>query len=154
MTLNAQGRALQHLLVQGFTLYTCPAAVCTRLGAPLIMETHPWAVYFESGAVEWCAQLKDDDPLRARMAEAASQATKKDPWALCHFEGVYLALPLAVDEVRHARARLEVAKNLSVEPPSIEGVMAIPDDILELELKRRRKVEKAQGSGKKDGQAI
>lgn len=154
MNINANARALQHLLVQGFTLYTCPAAVCTRLAAPLVLETHPWAVTFESsGSAEWCAQLKEDDPLRARMLEASQGATKKDPTVLCHFEGFYLALPLEVNEVRHAAARLEVAKNLAVEPPSAEGLQALPSEILEQELKRRRREEKAQGSGEKAGQA-
>lgn len=151
MNTNANTRAIQHLLVQGFTPYTCPAAVCTRLGAPIVLETHPWAIIFESsGSAEWAARLLEDDPLRAHMVGAAQGASLATPKVLCHWDGVYLALPLAVDEVRHARARLEVAKNLGVEPTSLEGLAAVPEDVLRLELKRRKR----QDSGEKEGQSI
>jgi hypothetical protein len=140
MNINAHARALQHLLVQGFTLYTCPAAICVRMCAPLVLEAHTWACYFvDSGAIDWCSRLDEADPWRAVMMEAAEGATPKTPLVLCHFDAMFLALPLQVDEVRHAKARLEVAKNLDVEPPSLEGVRAIPDDVLELELKRRKR---------------
>jgi len=154
MSQNANTRALQHLLLQGFTPYTCQAAVCTRLQAPLVLETHPWAVVMERGAALWCGRLLDDDPMRPRFLEAAEGASQAQPRVLCHYDGIFLALPLVVDEVRHAQARLEIAKNLSVVPTSLDGLAAVPDDILKLELRRRKKLAENQDSGRKDGQAI
>lgn len=139
MNINESGRALQHLLVTGFTLYTAPAAVCTRLVEPRVLESHPWAVTLDVASGPWCARLPEDDPWRGAFIDAAALATSKQPSVLCHYEGVLLPLPLVVAQARHARARLEVAKNLGVTPTPLEGLPAVPDAILEAELRRRQR---------------
>jgi len=153
MNTNANTRAIQHLLVQGFTPYTCQAAVCTRLHAPLVLETHPWAVIMERGAALWCERLLEDDEMRPHFLAAAEAASPVQPSVLCCYKGTFLVLPLLVDEVRHARARLEVANNLGVQPTSLEGLAAVPANVLKLELKRRER-EAQSDSGEKEGQTI
>lgn len=141
MNINAHCRALQHLLVQGFVLYTCPAAVCTRLYAPEVLASHSWAATLDAASGRWCESLLlERDPWRAAFLDAAAQAAaSRQPVVLCHHRGVLLALPLDVTPVRHAWARLEVAANLGVPPTPIEGLVAVPDAILEQELRRRQR---------------
>lgn len=141
MNINAHARAMQHLLVQGFTLYTCPAAVCTRLYAPEVLESHAWAATLDAASGAWCERLLlTRDPWRAVFLDAAGQAFAAQlPVALCHHRGTFLALPLATEHVRHAYARLEVAANLGVAPTPLDGLLAVPDALLEQELRRRRR---------------
>lgn len=133
-------RALQHLLIQGFTPYTCAAAVSLRLVSSSSLDTHPWAVVMDGqGSRDWCTLLPEEDPLRPLMFQAAENSSSTSPTVLCHLQGTFLIIPLTVDEVRHAGSRLEVAKNLNVTPPSLDGIKAIPLDVLEQEMKRRRR---------------
>jgi hypothetical protein len=134
MNIDANCRALQHLLVQGFTLYTTPAAVCIRRSVPNVLDGHSWAIVLDAASQAWLQHLPEEDVLRPLLVAAATGTSR----VLCHLEGVYLDLDLEVDQVRHAHSRLEVAKNLSVEPPSLDGIMAIPEEVLQQELKRRK----------------
>lgn len=139
MNINANCRALQHLLVQNFTLYTCPAAVALRLVAPPALEGHAWAVQLDHRSGPWCEQLKEDDPWRQTFIDAANLAGPKVPFVLCHRDGQFLACQMKTQDVRHVMARLEVAKNLDVVPTSLEGLVAVPDEVLEQEVRRRKK---------------
>lgn len=140
--INAHGRALQHLLVQGFTLYTAPAAVCTRLaGARQILDEpqHSWAVTFDSESIGWSSMLSDDDPLKTQFDEAAVRSARpREPHVVCHAEGERIICPLTVDDVRDVRMTLEAAIALQRAPA--RELQAIPDDLLERELRRRELV--------------
>jgi hypothetical protein len=134
-------RATQHLLVQGFTLYTCAAAVATRLVAPELLDEpeHPWAVLFDSSSLDWTAMLPEGDPLRAELAESAVRsADPKTPHVLCHVSGARLMVPLMPADVRDARMRIESAVTLSLSPPP-ERLEAYPDELIEAEARRRAK---------------
>jgi hypothetical protein len=142
---STETRATQHLLVQGFTLYTCAAAVATRLVAPRLLDgpEHTWAVLFDSSSIEWTAMLPEDDPLRAELAESAVRsADPKTPHALCHASGARLMVPLLPADVRDVRMRIESAVALSLSPPP-ERLEAYPDQLIEAEARRRAK-KKAQ----------
>lgn len=140
MQINAHGRALQHLLVQGFTLYTAPAAVCTRLVDRALLDdpAHAWAVYFTPGAIRWTGALPVDDPLRDVFGEAAVlSGAPATPHVVCHTQGGRLLLPLEVNDVRDARLRVEAGVALGKAPPA-ERLEAFPDELIEREAKRRR----------------
>lgn len=152
---SPETRAIQHLLVQGFTPYSCAAAVCTRLVAPRVLDNpdHSWAVACNPGSLEWTAMLSDDDPLKAELGEAAVRsANPKTPHVLCHTAGTRLLVPLTVDDVRDARMRIEAAVALGKAPPA-ERLEAFPDELIEREAKRRAALkEKVQPSGLKTEQ--
>lgn len=139
-------RAIQHLLVQGFTIHSCAAAVCTRLTAPRLLDdpSHAWAVLCDASSLEWVALLPQDDPLKADLGEASVRsADPNTPHVLCHTAGGRLLVPLAVPDVRDARMRIEAAVALG-KAPAAERLEAFPDELIEREAKRRAK-RKAQG---------
>jgi hypothetical protein len=133
-------RIQQHLLVQGFTLYTGLSATCTRLMVPAALDNHSWAALIGKDSLPWVQQLKDDDVLKNHFITAVNMAnTNKNISVLCHYKGNYLIIPPDVSEVRHAIERLIKAAELNVPVPPIENIRAIPDSILQAELKRRKK---------------
>lgn len=140
--------AMQHLLVQGFTLYTAPAAVCTRLAARTLLDNpaHAWAVYFAGDALHWTGHLAEDDPLRQIFADAAVRATRPGPpHVVCHTRGSTLLVPLDVAHARDARMRIEGAIALGAAPPP-ERLEAFSDEMIEREAqKRARKATKENG---------
>lgn len=140
MNIDADCRAKQHLLVQGFTLYTCEAAVCTRLLAPAILDdpAHTWAVLFNSKSQYYTAQLRPDDGLLQAFSEAALRAATGAPQVLCSAQGETLLLPLEVTDVRSARVRIEAAVVMKLSPPA-ERLEVYPDELIEQEAKRRAK---------------
>jgi hypothetical protein len=138
-------RARQHLIVQGFTTYTCTAAVCTRLVDPQVLDDpeHAWAVLFDSRSLRWTSMLPEGDPLRNSFAEAAVRsAAPGNPHALCRAAGSTLLVPLVVTDVLNARMRIEAAVALGKVPPA-ERLSAYPDELIEREAARRAKL-KAQ----------
>ena len=139
MSQSPETRALQHLLLQGFTLYPLPAAVATRLVARSLLDdpAHSWAVIAAEGALEWTSQLAADDPLLADLVDVAMRsADPKTPHALCQTAGARLLVPLSVTDVRDARMRIEAAVTLG-RAPSPERLEAFPVELLERELRRR-----------------
>jgi hypothetical protein len=144
--INTHCVAQQHLLVQGFTLYTVPAAVCSRLVARALLDDpgHTWAVYCTGDALSWTAHLAEDDPLRAIFAEAAVRSTRPaPPHVICHTQGSTLLVPLTTADVRGVRMRIEAAIALGKAPPA-ERLEAFSDEYVEREAeKRRRKAMKA-----------
>jgi hypothetical protein len=134
-------RALQHLLVQGFALYPCAAAVCMRRLEPAILTNpnHAWAVYFDTRSLDYTAKLDPNDPLIAVFADAAVRsASPKTPHVVCHTQGGWLLVPLTVTDVRSARMRIEAAIALGKAPPA-ERLEAFPDEMIQREAKRRLK---------------
>lgn len=140
MNIDEQTRALQHLLVQGFTLYTAAAAVATRLMDRAILDDpdHAWAVTFERVSLIHTAKLDESDPLAAPFADAAVRGANKTPHVICHTQGGTLLVPLLVGDVRSARMRIEAAIALG-KAPTAERLEAFPDELIEREAKRRRK---------------
>lgn len=132
-------RAIQHLLIQGFTLYTCTAAVCTRLVSRAVLDdpAHSWVVICGPNSLQWTAMLQEDDPLRSHLAEAAVRsADPKTPHVVCHTAGSTLLVPLTVADVHDARLRIEAAVILGKSPPA-EKLEAFPDELIEREAKKR-----------------
>jgi len=108
MAQSKETRALQHLLLQGFTLYTSEAADALRARGPSSLDdpAHAYAVVLGSGMVQCC-------------------------WG-----GAQLLVPLATDDVRDARLKLETAVTLRLAPP-VEKLEAFPDELIQREAKRR-----------------
>lgn len=101
-------RALQHLLVQGFTLFTDEAAQALRdAGKPL--ENRPGLAY----------------------AIVIGRSVQ------CCLGGQQLLIPLEVEHVRDARLKLETAITLQLAPPT-QALDAYPDELLQREMKRRK----------------
>lgn len=153
MKLPAQTKAMQHLIVQGFTLYPCAAAVTTRLVAPSLLDDpqHAWAVLFDASAQRWLAMLPKDDPLASTFGEAALRSTVT-PHAVCQTMGERLVVPLDPGDqvLRTARVRIEGAVTLAKAPPT-ERLEAFPDELIEREAARRAK-RREQGDGLSDSQ--
>lgn len=147
---SPETRATQHLLVQGFTLYPCAAAVCTRLVAPSVLDepNHAWAVLFDADSMRWVAMLPEGDRLRDVFLEAAARGG-----VICHAQGGLLGLPLVVTDVRDARMRIEAAVALGKAPPA-ERLEAFSDEALarESERRARRAARERQPSGEKEPQ--
>jgi hypothetical protein len=144
---SQETRATQRLLVQGFTLYSCAAAVSTRLVARSLLDdpNHAWAVLCDSRSLGWTATLPDDDPLKAPLGEAAvHSADPLTPHVLCHTQGGLLLVPLGPDTL-NARMRIEGAVALGKAPP-VERLEAFPDELIEREAKRRAKNKSWRGS--------
>lgn len=141
-------RAMQRLLVQGFTLYPCAAAVSTRLVERGLLDdpAHAWAVVCDSRSLSWTAMLPDDDPLKVQLAEAAMRsADPQTPHALCHTQGGLLLVPLGPDTL-NARMRIEAAVALG-KAPATERLEAFPDELIEREAMRRARRRERQDSG-------
>lgn len=102
-------RALQHLIIQGFKLYTNEAADALRSIGPSALDDpdHAWAVLLGEGMVQ------------------------------CSWGGVQMLIPLTPDDVRDALLKLETAVTLSI-APAVERLQAFPDELLQREMKRRR----------------
>lgn len=146
-TINAEGRALHFLLNQGFTLYSVPAAVCTRIAysRQLLDNTeHAWAVYFTPDALTWTPHMVDEDPLKAVFSDAAVRSSSPGtPHVLCHAAGGAMLVPLTVPDVRDIRVRIESAVTMRLAPPP-ERLEAYPDELIEREAKRRAKKKKRE----------
>lgn len=141
-------RATQHLLVQGFTIYSCAAAVCTRLTAPRLLDdpSHAWAVLCDSRSLEWTSMLPEGDPLKADLGEAAVRsADPMTPHVLCHTQGGRVLVPLMATDVRDARMRIEAAVALG-KAPAAERLEAFPDELIEREAARRSKLRGERGA--------
>lgn len=141
MKQSPETRALQHLLLQGFMLYSLPAAVCTRLHARHLLDDpgHAWAVVCGDNGLGWTSQLASDDPLLGDLVDAAMRsADPKTPHVLCHTAGSRLIVPLATTDVRDARLRIEAAVALGKQPAP-ERLEAFPDALIEREARRRAK---------------
>lgn len=138
-------RARQHLLLQGFTVYPCHAAVCVALIARSVLDnpSHPWAIELDADAQRWTSMLLDDDnsPLAQNMRQGALLAGAGSPHVLTHTLGGLLLTPLVVADVREARMRIEAAVTLGKAPPA-ERLKAFPDELIEREAKRRQKQRK------------
>jgi hypothetical protein len=144
---SPETRAMQHLLVQGFTVYPFAAAVCTRLVARQLLDdpSHTWAVVCGPGALEWVALMPDGDPLKTEFgATAVSSSDVKTPHVLCHTAGQRILVPLAVTDVRDARLRIETAVSLG-KVPTADRLETFPDELIEREAKRRAKMRERQG---------
>jgi hypothetical protein len=138
MNTDSHTRALQHLIVQGFTLYTAAAAVCTRLVDRALLDEprHVWAVYFGSNSLDWTARLANDDPLQEAFGAAAVRSARGAPHVVCHTLGGVLVVPLDVTACRDARMRIEGAIAQGKAPPP-ERLEAFSDDMIEREAQRR-----------------
>lgn len=139
MIIDEKCRALQHLLVQGFTLYTTAAAVGVRLLDSGILDNpeHAWAIQFDRRSLEHTSRLPESDPLRATFADAAVRSAAPDAQhVVCHTQGALLMVPLKVADVRTARMRIEAAIALGKAPPA-ERLEAFPDELIEREAARR-----------------
>src|SRR5688572_21893596 len=101
-------RARQHLLLQGFTLYTMEAADALRAVGSKTLEdpSHAWAV-----------ELPDN-------------------YVQCHVSGEKIILPLDPAVILDARLRIEAAVMLGKTPPA-EKLEAFPDELIQREAKRR-----------------
>lgn len=139
MSADANCRAMQHMLLQGFTLYTAQAAVCTRVLAPSLLEDpeHAWAAIFDVQAQVWMQHIPENDRYLLVFAEAALKATNGGHHVVCHTQGETLVLPMEVSDVRAARMRIEAAVVMKTAPP-VERLTAYPDELIEQEAKRRR----------------
>lgn len=139
MNNDATCRALQHLLVQGFTTYPYTAAVCTRLLLREVLDdpNHPWAVTFDARAQQLVSQMKEDDPLLPVFAEAALKSVSGGRHVVCATQGGTICVPLEVADVKSVRMRIEAAVAMRMSPPP-ERLSAYPDELIEQEAKRRR----------------
>jgi hypothetical protein len=139
---TSETRALQHLTIQGFTIYTCAAAVCTRLVAPSLLDDpeHTWAVVCDRDSQQWLSMLPEGDPLAATLGDAALRSAAGHQHAVCHTLGGLIVAPLDPgDEVlRRARVRIEGAITLGKQPPT-EKLEAFSDELIEREAARRAK---------------
>src|SRR5690606_9127164 len=73
-------------------------------------------------------------PIFTRAAQAAARGTRQ---IVASLGGGHLLVPLNVTDARDARARIESANATGYEP-SPERVQALPAELLERELRRRR----------------
>lgn len=146
-------RARQHLLLQGFTIYPCHAAVCVALVARGVLGDpgRAWAIEFGADSQRWTSMLpNDDDSLLAQsMRQAALMASADSPHVLTHTRGGLLLTPLAVTDVREARMRIEAAVALG-KTPAAERLEAFPDELIEREARRRARA-KTSPLGANDG---
>ena len=141
MMTNDATRAKQHLLVQGFTLYTAESAVCTRLVSRELLDdpSSTWAVLFDARSLDWTAQLAEDDLLAEDFGAAAVRSSGSGGvHVLCCTAGARLLVPLTVADVRSARMRIEAAVAANMAPPA-ERLEAFPDELIEREARRRAK---------------
>jgi hypothetical protein len=157
MQQSARTRSLQHLLLQGFTLYPCHAAVCVWLASPSVLldASHPWAIAFDTNDSHWMSNIPsgDSEPRALALMREASVRAATEPMALVHAMGEFLVLPLEVPEVRNARMRIEAAVTLGKAPPT-EKLGAFSDKAIEAEVARRRKRQKAEnGTGQSQPEA-
>lgn len=138
-------RAKQHLIVQNMTVYDCPTAVCVRRSCPSIMDglDHFWAVSFNKGSLVWINELPDTDPLKEKFLQAYELSKEGEQHVLAHGKNILLIVPMIVDEVRTLRARLEKAFEVG-SAPVMSDLSAVPDEMIESEIKRRSKAAKNQ----------
>lgn len=140
MEVSPETRALQHLLVQGFTLYPARAAICTRLVDKSILDNpgHVWAVFFEQPLT---FALPEEDGLAQIFFQAAQSATSQQV-VICHSQGSYLLVPLTVTDVREAKMKIDSAVAVGMAPPE-EKLEAFPEELIEREYKRRQKLKES-----------
>jgi hypothetical protein len=125
MPQEPETRARQHLLLQGFTLYTCEAAVALLLlgSLTLIDPAHAWAVEFDAGSQAHTSKLSEDSDVASQLRRGALMASGGQRHVLTHTRGGLLLVPLQVGDVRTSRTRIEDAVALSRVPPTV----TIPD---------------------------
>lgn len=102
-------RALQHLILQGFTLYTSEAVDCMRAQGSVTLNdpTYAYAIVLSDGMVQ------------------------------CFWGGYQMLCELLPAQVRDARQKLETAVTLGLAPPT-QALDAYPDEMIAREAKRRR----------------
>lgn len=143
-------RARQHLLIQGFTLYTAEAAVALLLcgSQTLLNPDHAWAVEVRPNSWTFTDQLlgKVDSKLYDLFAAAAETCrVSNKPGSLLCTQGTTLLVPLDVPSVQGARLTIESAIMLQKQPPT-EKLEAFSDDALRKEARKRGLLEKVQGN--------
>lgn len=134
-------RAVQHLILQGFTLYTARAAVCTRLAKDTILDdpSHTWAVIFDNSSSSAIHKLEDSDPLKSTFSDAAIRSMHPtNQMVVCSTLGVGLLLPLEVDYVRDAKMKIQSAIARG-KAPTADKLESFPDELIEQEFNRRNK---------------
>lgn len=136
MIQSAETRARQHLLVQGFTLYTCEAAV-----SMLMLDTktlkdpgHAFAIEVPTGSVSFTGLLTNELEPRELVVVLQSAAVQAGtiPLVVCSTQGSLLTVGLTPNSVRNVRMQAEAA--LMSEP--ILGDVNTSD--LEREVLRRK----------------
>ena len=115
MPQSAETRARQHLLFQGFTLYTMEAADALRQVGSKTLDNpeHAWAVELPDNFVQ------------------------------CHVAGQKVIVPLEPAIVRDVRMRLEAAI-ITGSAPAAEKLEAFPDELIRREAKRRGLLKKPE----------
>ena len=131
-------RARQHLLIQGFTLYTCEAAVAMLAlsSGTLSDPSHAWSVEFDERSLLYTSLLPPGSPFAAELAEGAVAAAGGARHVLNHTQGGLLLVPLDVGDVRDSRMRIEAAVALGKAPP-VEKLQAFGDEMLLAEARKR-----------------
>lgn len=137
MPQSKETRAIQHLLVQGFEILPCYAAVSTLLVAPSRLHSGtPIAICCGAESSAWAEMLPDDEPLKEAI-RAAAQLGAEAPHAVCCAQGACLVVALdPAGPVRDALARIRGAIETGRAPPA-EKLEAFGDEALEAEYKRR-----------------
>lgn len=133
-------RSKQHLIVQNITVYDCPTAVCVRRSCPSLMDEldNFWTVSFNKSSKIWIDELPETDPLKVEFLKAYELSKSGEQYVLAHGKGNLLIVPMVVPEVRTLRARLEKAFEVG-SAPVLSNLAAVPDEMIESEIKRRRK---------------
>lgn len=134
-------RAMQHLLVQGFTLYTAEAAVCMLLrGSPTLANPdHAWACLFDKSSWEFTDSMLGsvNDAVYQVFAAAAETCKQQNvEGALVCTQGVSMFVELLPAEMLGIRMKIETAIILGKQPP-LEKLEAFGDEAIQREAKRR-----------------
>jgi hypothetical protein len=134
-------RALQHLLVQGFTLYTAEAATSMLLGGSTTLAdpAHAWAVEFDASSWKHTDTLLGNVPEAVYQVFAAAAETCKQQQTsgvLTHTQGASLFSRLLPADVAGVRMKIETAVILGKQPPT-EKLEAFGDEAIQREAKRR-----------------
>ena len=131
-------RAQQHLLLQGFTLYPCAAAVALMLLEPGVLEDqgHNWAIICDGSSMGWASKLTGDGKFATALRDCALLSAGGTLHAVCHTLGAVLVVPLDPVDAKDARMRIEAAVTLGKQPPA-ERLEAFGDEMIAREANRR-----------------
>lgn len=140
MTQSKETRALQHLLLQGFEVLPCYAAVATLLFDRSVILNRSWAVVCDNNSVAWVNRLPDNEELKVILSECASKTvTTGQQHVVCCIQGVCLVTELDPSgTVREAKMRILGAIEQNRMPP-VEKLEAFGDEALEAEIERRKR---------------
>lgn len=149
-----QTRARQHLLVQGYTLYTAEAAVSLLLlgSTTLLDPEHAWAVEMDQTSWNHTDRLlgQVDSPLQQLLSASAETCRQGgQPGVLLHTQGATMLTQLRTNDVRNSRMTIEQAVILGHQPPT-EKLQAFGDEAIQREAQRRGiipKPEPVEGNG-------